>query len=249
MRVLALTTALLVAVSVANAQAQYFSDNFSGTSLNARWISTPSAADYTVSGGLNAKLCDNLIDTPTVIDTYAVAAPTGDYVATMKVSYNPTGSNYGLPQVGIGAFSADHQSLVMTTYQRDFEDGPDGAPSFATKVGGPISGGWPYGLAWTFADAPNFGTAQFYLQVSDIGGVYTLSESSDGTNFTSVFSGAYTGTDPLTQVGMVFYGCEGASSVPQIAQVSNFTVAATPEPATMALLAIGAVGLIRRKKA
>lgn len=250
MRVLALTTALLLAASMAQA-AVGFTDNFSGTALDSRWTATNSLG-YDVSGGaLNAQIGNQWLTDPSTITTFTAAAPTGDYTATMKVTF--VGVPYadggrGAPRVGIGAFSDNLQSMAIMTYQY-CADGDFWAPGnygFSSRVGS-VAGDWPFPLMTSAVGAGpvDMGSEAFYMQLTRVGSNLELSYSPDGTVYTPFWSGAYTGDD-LTKVGMTFFASDGGSPV---AHVDSFTVGAAPEPVTMALLAIGGLGLLRRKKA
>lgn len=261
MRFLSFAAALLLATSMVHAD---FVDNFDGSALDARW--TPSAragiSGYNVSGGnLNATMDVHWMDWPVDYAMFSTAAPTGDYTATMKATFHATSNAIGIPNVGIGAYTADGTPGMMGTYEMDER----GWATDPTPIGYHLStktyngnwqngdGQWPYGLAWGGAALPA-GTpdAAFYLRLTRTGENYDLSFSSNGTDFTSFFNGAYTGTAPLTKISMSFYGAsedEVNGTSPQIANVDSFTLTSVPEPATMCLLAIGALGLIRRKKA
>ena len=106
---------LLGAVS---AQAAAFVDDFDGSALDARWTASTSGT-YGVAGGvLTAQMSNTTYSNPLAWNLFTTDAPVGDFVATMKCSV--AGTAGWLPQVGIGLFSADHQSLMFTAEEEDF---------------------------------------------------------------------------------------------------------------------------------
>lgn len=249
MRFTALAVALLFVASVASASVGFF-DDFNGDSLGSAWT-VNNAGDYSVSGGnLNTAIGSMMIANPLALTSFTVPAPAGDFVATMKATCTIVGGS-AIPNVGIAAFPEnDQQSTVLLGREFDGANwgefhGVGGVWGLAAKTGGPVATGWPYGLTWTFSEgAVDLGEGAFYLQIVRTGNQYDLNYSADGTNFSTFLSTTYTGT-PLTRVGIITFGeCYGG---PQTAQIDSFSV--VPEPATMSLLALGALGLLRRKKA
>ena len=230
---------LLGAVS---AQAAAFVDDFDGSALDARWTASTSGT-YGVAGGvLTAQMSNTTYSNPLAWNLFTTDAPVGDFVATMKCSV--AGTAGWLPQVGIGLFSADHQSLMFTAEEEDFYGWGEfsGGAKFGTVTAqGTVTGtAFPFTLtrAMTGKTSSN---VPFFLQLSRTGSVYTLGSSLNGTTFDTDWSGAYSGSAPLTQLGMAFFG----SASPQNGTVDWITV--TPEPGTAGLLILSSMALLRRR--
>ncbi len=231
--------ASLLLVSAARAD---FTDNFDGTALNTTVWTPYTAGTYSVSGGqLTAQLSTGAYANPLTFNLITMAAPVGDFTATMKCNLGATAGQ--LPQIGIGLFSDDHQSLVMNAEECDFYHwGEFAGYQYGTITAeGTVTGpNFPYSLVRVSTGKANT-NAPIYLQISRSGDVYTLSSSLDGSTFATDWTGTYTGTGALTQLGMSFFG---SNATAQNGMVDSFTV--TPEPATMSLLVIGGVALLRK---
>ncbi len=223
MRILALAACMVLAA--ATAQAAFFTDNFDGTALDARWASSTTGT-YSVGGGqLTAQMSNTLYANPLVWNLITTDAPVGDFIATMKCSV--AGAAGYLPSVGIGLFSDDHQSLVMTAEEEDHFMW--GEFSNHLKYGivtaqGTVTAGTAFPFTLIRAMVGKSTTnVPFYLQISRSGGTYTLASSLDGGTFTTDWTGAYSGTSELTQLGMSFFGSNGTA---QNGYVDWVTVAA-----------------------
>ena len=218
-----------------------FVDGFGGSTLDTRW-STAQINDggYSVAGGnLVATIGSNLIANPNDISTYLTGAPSGDFTATMKATFDGSslGANEGLPNVGIGLFSEDLSTFVKVDYEVDTY----GWDSWPTREGGStgdrcgvrVLGGAVTDLNDLFG-APftghtvNFGGSAFYLRLTRVSGVYSFAFSANGTNFSSIDLGTrdFSVYSP-EYLGMTFYG--GNTHTQPNAFVDSFTLQTAPD--------------------
>lgn len=232
-----------ILLGAVGAQAAAFVDDFDGAALDARWTASTSGT-YGVAGGLlTAQLSNNIYANPLQWNLFTTDAPVGDFVATMKCSVDGTAAF--LPQVGLGLFSADHQSLMFTAEEEDYfswgEFGGGEKFGVVTAQGTVTGASFPFSLQRVMVGKSGT-NVPFYLQISRSGDVYTLGSSLDGTTFATDWSGAYSGSAPLTQLGMAFFGSGGTA---QNGSVDWITV--TPEPGTLGVLALGSLAILRRR--
>ena len=240
MRILALAACMVLAVTTAQAA---FVDNFDGTALDARWTPQTIGTHSVAGGQLTAQMSNTLYANPLAFNLITTAAPVGDFTATMKCSVAGT-AGY-LPSVGIGLFSADHQSLVMTAEEEDhfnWGEFPGKKYGIVTAEGTVSGTAFPFTLTRAMV-GKSTANVPFYLQISRSGDIYTLSSSLDGTTFATDWTGAYSGTSELTQLGRSFFGSNGTA---QNGMVDSVVV--TPEPATLGLLVLGGLAVIRRRR-
>ncbi len=238
-----LVVAFLSLLVTSVTHADYFKDEFNGATLDtARWtVVTP--CDYsltgdgvlnvTVSGNGNGAGADSL---------FMTQAPDGDYTATLKIQSYDAKYMWGQPAVAI--YNADHSEYVKLGYVFD------NVYSFFGPSGRGFEVGRSDAVAGEIDPFPyidqDMGLTPFWMQIQKTGSTFDFRWSQDGSTFTSLGTLSPTFAADLDHVAM-WFGAEAidtGTTQHTVAHVDSFEV--TPEPATMSLLVIGGVALLRK---